>query len=51
MLHMGVESELRAKEKCAFNVISEYKVKNEKIFTKNMQAIKEREHFRYVVQF
>jgi len=40
---MGVADELRTREQRAFNLISEYKVNNEKMFAEKMQALKEKE--------
>jgi len=40
VLHMGVADELRTREQHAFNLISEYKVNNEKMFIEKTQALK-----------
>lgn len=42
-LHAGVADELRDQEQCALNLINEYRVKNEKMFAKKMQDLKEKE--------
>lgn len=42
-LHAGVAEELRAREQHALNLISEYKVNNEKMFIEKTQALKEKE--------
>lgn len=42
-LQVGVTKELRAWEKHPLNLISEYKVNNEQMFTEKMQALKEKE--------
>jgi len=42
-LHTGVEDELRTWEQCAFNLISEYRVNNEQMFTEKTWALKEME--------
>jgi len=42
-LHRGVANELRPREQCGLNLISEYKVNNEQMFVETMQTLKEKE--------
>lgn len=39
--HTGVTMVLRAQEQCALSLITKYSVNNEKMFTRNMKALKE----------
>lgn len=42
-LHQGVSDELKIREQHALTIVSEFKVNNEKLFTKKTQALKEQE--------
>ena len=42
-LHKGVADELRTREQCTLNLISEYKVNKEQMFIEKVQGLKEKE--------